>query len=75
MEGTQVPALFKAKVDTGDEATISKTVKFRYGYMNAIDVPYISSRTSRVYPSLQVAKASCGSSANIVKVKVEIIYE
>lgn len=76
MEGVrQVPALFKAKVATEDDAVISMTTVFRYGYINKDDLPLVNRQTTRVYPTLNVARASCGPNASIIKVKVEIVNE
>lgn len=72
MEGVrQVPALFQAKVGTGDTATVSKSVQYRYGYIDESELGLVDRRTTRIYPTASVARASCGQNANIIKVKVE----
>lgn len=68
----QVPALFKAKVATTDEATISLQIGYRYGYIVYSDLGQLSQRACRIYPTEAVAKASNGDQ-KIVKVKVEVV--
>jgi len=75
MEGVrQVPALFKAKVATTDEATISVQIGYRFGYIVYSDLGSLNQRTCRIYPTEAVAKASNGDQ-KIVKVKVEVIND
>lgn len=66
----QVPALLKAKVDTSDHVSITKTIGMKTGYMILSEFEgELGNVTAKVYPKESSAKASA-QGQEIIKVNV-----
>lgn len=66
----QVPALLKAKVDTSDQVSITKTIGMKTGYMILSEFEQeLGAITAKVYPKESSAKASA-QGQEIIKVNV-----
>lgn len=59
-----------------DVATVGKKIGYRYAYISYDQLDQVNKRgRTDLFPNEQVARISLGSTANIVKVKIEVIYE
>lgn len=66
----QVPALLRAKVETADSVSITKTIGMKTGYMILSEFEQdLGAVTAKVYPKESSAKASA-QGQQIIKVNV-----
>ena len=70
----QLPALLRAKVDTGDQVSIKKTVGLKTGYMVLSEFENeLGVMTSKVYPRESAAIASADGQ-EVIKVNVVRVF-
>lgn len=75
MAERQVPALFKAKVNTEDEVSIKLTPGKKTGYMVLSEFEQdIDFTVVKIYPRESAAKASSGGQ-QVIKVDVVRVFE